>query len=185
MTFYKESQNTMNLIKILIALLSAVTFLHAEEPPQYRVNLTLEGMNAKWLSDLSEESRSKAVIKGGVMPLHHQNIRPSQIGTLQKLAEVTIGSAEPVLCGVIAEFTVVASDNGVILAGRTSLKRKQQETTDAKSTFATFESLEATFSGAIPLGKPTLIAAFGEGKDRTSLLATVIAIDATGKPIKN
>ncbi len=174
----------MKPITTIATFFCIVATAFAADPIQYRVEFSYEGMNSKWLSDLSDESRSRVTIENGVMPFFHAVVLPDKPATIQLLGEVPNVSGENVLCGVVVNFATAASEDGVKITGASQFKRRIPQPQDSSTTSTAFESEEAAFSGVVPFNKPTMICSTGEGKNRTLLMAKVIVLDATGKPIK-
>ncbi|WP_411825566.1 hypothetical protein [Luteolibacter sp. AS25] len=174
----------MKLIKAIATFLCLVGTALAAKPIQYRVEFTYDGMDPKWLSDLSDESRSRVTIENGLMPFFHAVVIPDKTATIQLLGEVPNVSGENVLCGIVVKFTTVAFEDGVKIAGESQFKRRIPKPLDSSAAFAAFESEEAAFNGKVPFDRPTVICSTGEGENRTLLTAKVVALDATGKPIK-
>lgn len=116
-----------SIVLSFLLIASGLGSLPAAQPLQYRLEFSFEGMNQKWLADLSKETRSQVEIKNGVMPFFYAVVKPDQHASLQLLTEVTkhtaITDEEKILCGVLIDFKPVAKDGAIVLSGTSRLRR--------------------------------------------------------------
>jgi len=168
-------------------MIAGVATLHAEQAPQYRLEFTFEGMNPKWLADLSADSRSRMKIDEGVMPFFSSVVRPNGEDSVQLLSEVSVNHAntgdKKVLCGIKIDFATVANENAIVLSGTTLLRRSISKDGAASPAGREFETKESFFKAELKPGESTMVATTGEGEDQTRLVVKTVALDEAGRPI--
>ncbi|WP_353568878.1 hypothetical protein [Haloferula sargassicola] len=172
----------MKTITAIFVLTSGMLMPLLAEQATIRIDARYEGVDVKWLSDLSPNTRDALKATGGTLRLPAVTAKTGEIATIEVIQEFHTGTStlkeSVVPCGVVVDWSPELVDGAIRISGKNLLRRTTNKNADGVAT--RFETQEAWIHLNLEDGATKQVELEGGGK----MFITATLVDSSGRPVK-
>ncbi|MBB5353305.1 hypothetical protein HNR46_003560 [Haloferula luteola] len=172
----------MKTIATILVLASGMLMPILAEQTTIRIDARYEGVDVKWLSDLSPNTREVIKATGGTLRLPAVTAKAGETATIEVIQEFHTGTPTPkesvVPCGVVVDWSPEPVGGAIRISGKNLLRRTTNKNADGVAT--RFETQEAWINLNLEDGATKLV----ELEDGGKMFITATLVDSSGRPVK-
>ncbi|MFC7338898.1 hypothetical protein ACFQY0_17005 [Haloferula chungangensis] len=172
----------MKTLAAILGLFVIVANSSVANPVMIRLEVSYEGVEAKWFADLSSDTKKILNQNGDSVVLPTVVARPEEKAALEIIREYMPSWAKSkedgVPCGVVIEFNPKIVPDGIHISGSSTLRRST--TPDDNEAAIRFEAQQLILDNLLENGQPKAIAMEGGAQ----MVVTATLVEATGQSTK-